>query len=197
MKPAVVFIHGFNKKSEYWNKNEFNKDINIEKIISKKAHTLLIQVDDYLINPKIAVIPIIEQMKLSEQKKWTIVCHSLGILYGLELLNYDIQINGVCLVDPSTLDNTFIEKITNRGWTEIAEYCTTVKYNPSPKIIFHIHLEYREDKQNRLARQIRFFKQFTGKNDKSKIIIHPNKGHMIHYTDAPKIISSILSIVSQ
>jgi len=197
MKPAVVFIHGFNKKSEYWNKNEFNKDINIEKIISKKAYTLLIQVDNYLVDPKMAVIPIIEQMKLCGQKKWTIVCHSLGIIYGLELLNYDMQISGLCLIDPTTLDNIFVEEITNDGWTEIVKYCITAKYNPSPKIIFHIHLDYDDDNQDRFARRIKFFKQFIGKNDKSKIIIHPNKGHMIHYTDAPKIISSILNIISQ
>ena len=196
MKTAVVFIHGFNKKSEYWNKNEFNKDINIEKIISKKTQTLLVQIDDYSINPKTIVTSIINQMKEFGQKKWIIVCHSLGVIYGLEILNHDIQIGGLCIIDPSTPNDKFIEKITSEGRVEMAEHSKNAQYGKPSKTIFHIHFDYDVNKPQRLTKQIKFFSQFTSANDKSKIIIHPNKGHMIHYTDTPKIISSILTMIS-
>lgn len=172
MEPAVIFIHGYNKKLEYWNKNEFGKEINIEKTISKKSYTLLIQIDNFEINPAIGIIPIIEQMKLVKNKNWIIVCHSLGEIYIKELID----------------DN----------WMDIANYCSTEKYNPSSKIIFHTHFDYNQNDVNNVDyfnRQIKFYGKFINKNNKSKIIIHPNKGHMIHYTDSPKIINSISDLI--
>ena len=89
---GVIFIHGFNKTPDTWNKTESGKDILIEKLVSKKAHTLLVHIDDYDSNPSETVVPIIDQIKLVGLKKWTVVCHSLGVIYGLELLKSDIPI---------------------------------------------------------------------------------------------------------
>ena len=198
MEPAVIFIHGYNKKLEYWNKNEFGKEINIEKTISKKSYTLLIQIDNFEINPAIGIIPIIEQMKLVKNKNWIIVCHSLGVIYGLELLKHDIKIVGMCLIDPTSLDEIYIKELIDDNWMDIANYCSTEKYNPSSKIIFHTHFDYNQNDVNNVDyfnRQIKFYGKFINKNNKSKIIIHPNKGHMIHYTDSPKIINSISDLI--
>ena len=199
MKHAVCFIHGFNKTPDTWNQTEAGKNINIEKIISgkEKVKTLLVRIDNFKISPQILVTQLVEQMK-SEPNKWTIVCHSLGVVYGLELLNHDITINGFCLVDPTSLNEEYIREITDSSWEEGATYCLNnfvKKVDYPAKIIFHIHLDYDIQDQIYFCHQIQYYKQFVGKNTKSKIIVHPGKGHMIHYTDTAKIIESILSLL--
>lgn len=198
MKPAVVFIHGFGKSSTTWNLTEFNKNINIEKLIAAKARTLLVQIDDYQADPAITVIPIVEKMK-AENNKWTIVCHSIGVIYGLELLNHGLTISGFCLIDPSTPTESFVQEEIEDGYINIGTYCRSnfleKKLQIEPKIVFHVHLDYDPTDLDDFADGVEFYKQFVGKNDKSKIIIHPGKGHMIHYTDGPKIVNSILSLL--
>ena len=70
-----------------------------------------------------------------------------------------------------------------------------MKSDSSTKIVFHIHLEYDENNLSKLSGQVKFYKQFDTKNSRSKNVIYPNKGRMIHYADVPKIVDSILSIL--
>lgn len=190
---AVAFIHGYNKTPNTWNTTEFGKNINIETMIATKAETLLIAID-FDADPKQAIIPILTEMK-SKNKKWIIVCHSLGVVYGLELLNYDINIHAVCLIDPTPLDDIYIKEslITH---SHISKYCSNLgKIDYPAKIIFHIHLDYNSDELHILKQKTEFYKNLIGKNNRSAMFIHPGKGHMIHYTASPKIIESIMSLI--
>ena len=193
---GVIFIHGFNKTPDTWNKTESGKDILIEKLVSKKAHTLLVHIDDYDSNPSETVVPIIDQIKLVGLKKWTVVCHSLGVIYGLELLKSDIPITGVCLIDPTVPDAKFISKLEKEGRHVLKSYCKDhTQLDFPPKIIFHIHFDYDMRKPEKLSRKVQYYNGLTTKNDKSEIIIHMNKGHMLHYTDGPKIVNSIMNLI--
>lgn len=202
-KNGVIFIHGLDKKAEQWNVSEFDKNINIEKTIGMKYETILIQLDDFKINPDEICAFIIKQTESSlnsKNKIWTIVCHSLAALYALQLLKYDeIKINGIVLVDPTPLDDLYTDYLRKKGWDDLANYIDTENIKPrkppSPKIKFHVHLDYNFSNINKFNNQIEFYSRYANPNSKSKIIIHPNKGHMIHYTDGPKIIESILSIL--
>lgn len=184
---GIIFIHGFNKTSNDFNKTEQGKDINIEKQIGKRNHTILIQIDNYM-DVDTNMKNIIEKLKKYNVKEWILVCHSLAIIYCLQLLKYNI-FSGVCLIDPTVLDDISIKEYN----INMDNY---IKVNDiSTKIVFHIHLNYDEKDLEYFSRQVKYYSKFIGKNDKSKMIIHPNKSHMLHYTDSPKILRSILDLI--
>jgi hypothetical protein len=193
---GVVFIHGYGKSSDTWNISEYGKVIGIENSIRVVMDTITITVDDYTSSPALITSSIIHKMENS-QNKWIIVCHSLGVIHGFELLKHSRNIAGICLIDPTPLDEIYINVCRDRGWNDIADYCSNNKVSIHPSIRVSIHFDYNENIPENLARQVKYYKPLIGPNDKSKIIIHPGKGHMIHYTDAPKIIASIMSIVNR
>ena len=194
MKSAVIFIHGNNKNSSTWNITEFGKVINIEKTISKQCRTMMLQLDDYTESPDIIVQPFLEEMK---QYKWIIVCHSLGIIYYYELVKH-LTVIGVCFIDCTNLEK-YLKSHIDKNWN-IIEYLKNTNLNitnlniPS-KIVFHIHCNYNYDKIEEFNDKLLYFTSFSRKNNKSMLIIHPNKGHMIHYTDSSKIINSIMILL--
>jgi len=184
-KPGVIFIHGLNKSANNWNISEFNKSINIEQQLVKKAHTILIQIDDYNNYP---ITSILNEMNKYKVKSWTVVCHSLGVVYGLHLLDHGIT--RICLIDPTVLDDVYFEELKTREWYNLLDLCKTeIKLNT--KMIFHIHLDYDDEFDDK----VKYYKKFIKVNDKSKMFIHPDKGHMIHYTDSQKIINSIMDLI--
>lgn len=168
LSQAVVFIHGRGKQSNTWNISEFGKAINIELTIAKKVKTLLIQVDDFSCHPLDIISSLLDEMK---NYRWIVVCHSLGIIYCYELLKH-LTISGICLVDCTDLSDYRNKIITTES--TLINYLETVEWNIPNRVICHVHFNY----------------------EKSKIMIHPNKSHMLHYTDAPKIIDSIMLLLS-
>lgn len=184
---AVVFIHGNHKKADSWNVTESGKIINIEKSI-KKVKTFLIQIDDFTV-PPVGLISLIKDEMTSY--RWIIVCHSLGIIHCYEFTKH-LNIAGICFIDCTPLDNVFLQKLENLS---LIEYIKGMKWNLSPRIICHVHLDYNNVNMEQFNRKIEYLTPFIRKNDKSKIIIHPDKGHMIHYTDGPKIIDSINQLI--
>jgi hypothetical protein len=194
MKYGVVFIHGLNKTPETWNRTEFGKEIDVEQTIRNKADTILVSVPDYTISPKEVMGPIVEQIR-ANPKKWIIVCHSLGVIHGNELLKHNLHIVGMVIIDPTPLNTEYLDLIRDRGWNDIVDYCTHELVTPAPSIELSIHLNYDEELPDAFARHIGYYRRFVGANDRSKIVIHPGKGHMIHYTDAPKIIRAITDML--
>lgn len=193
---GVVFIHGYGKSSDTWNVSEHGKVIDIENSIRNRMDTITITINDYTISPVIAMSSVFHRMKISSNK-WIIVCHSLGVIHGFELLKYPLNIVGICLIDPTPIDEIYINSCRERGWNDIADYCSNHKISILPSIRVSIHLDYNQNIPENLERQVKYYKPLVGPNDKSKFIIHPGKGHMIHYTDTPKIIASIMSIVDR
>lgn len=194
----VIFIHGLGKNSNQWNITEHGKNINIEKIVASKSSTLMYDIKDFTEDPQLIINDIIEKIK-SIKGGWIIVCHSLGAIYSLGLLVHDISIIGFVLIDPTPFDTKYIEIIQERGWIKVVNYFnnTTFSPSPSPKIRFNIHLNYEIDQSELFNRQVEYYTKFSNKNSKSKIILHPEKSHMLHYTDAPKIIESILEMTKK
>lgn len=184
-KSGVILIHGLNKSCDTWNITEFGKSINIEQQLAKKAHTILIQIDDY---NNYHITNILNEMDKYKVKSWIVVCHSLAIVYGLHLLNHGIT--RVCLIDPTVLDDIYFEELKKREWFNLLDLCE-IDIKLSAKVIYHIHLDY----DDKFDDKVNFYKKFIKQNDKSKMFVHPDKGHMIHYTDSQKIINSIMDLI--
>ena len=203
---SVIFIHGNHKKATSWNVTDFGKVINIEATIKKKNRTLLIQVDDFTVSPSKLVRSFVESMK---DQQWIIVCHSLGIVYCYEFVKH-LKIVGICFIDCTPLDETFLKKLScnidntcdelnsvapsSSSRDELLyDYIKNIRWDLSPKIICHVHINYQSDEK--FDRKVKYFSSITRKNDKSKMMIHPGKGHMIHYNDSAKIIDSITQLI--
>jgi hypothetical protein len=75
-------------------------------------------------------------------------------------------------------------------------YLSNVSWNIPNKVVCHAHLNHQIDKVCEFNGCIKYFTPFTRKNDKSKIMIHPDKGHILHWYDAPKIIESIMLLLN-
>lgn len=186
---AVLFIHGKGKKAETWNVSEFGKKICIEESLKKSVHTMMLQIDDFTVLPSRLVDKKIGDMR---RHRWTIVSHSLGVMYIFELLGRDIIIDGFCLIDPTPFTSKYIETMKT---IEISDWIKEqLIIDIAPKIIFHVHISYPSPS---FEEKIDSYSKFTRKNDKSKVILHNGKGHMIHYTDAPKIIDSINDLLKK
>lgn len=185
---GVVFIHGNHKTIETWNLSEFGKKIDIEVSIRKRTETVMIQVDDFLLGPEDTVKSLLPSMM---NRRWVIVCHSLGIVYCYELLKH-LTITGICFIDCTDLE-AFGKELADKPPCPLQDYLKEVKWNLSTKIVCHVHLNFpSEDFEQRVD----YFSGWTRKNEKSKMIIHPRKGHMIHYTDSQTIIFSIMELLS-
>jgi len=188
---AILFIHGKGKKSETWNTTESGKIIDIEKSLSKNVHTMLLQVDDFTIIPSKLIDQIIDDMRFY---RWIIITHSLGVVHAFELLGRQIMIDGLCFIDPTAFTGRYIDSIKQ---FEIAEWIKEqLIIEVTPRIVFHIHINYQSGREEDLFQEkIIEYSKFTHKNDKSRVIVHYNKSHMIHYTDAPKIIDSLKDLL--
>ena len=180
MQSAVVFIHGKGKHKSHWNVTEFGKVTNIENTISKSAKTFLLQVDNFDLHPKEVIEPFISEM---EKYKCVIVCHSLAIVYAWEILKC-IPVIGLCLIDTTALD------IYSKNET-VPNYIKEIVWNIPNKLVVHVHLNYTLDKLTDFDEQVSYYTPFIRKNEKSNMMIHPYKSHMLHYSDSPKIIESI------
>ncbi|CAK7995064.1 Hypothetical protein POVR1_LOCUS582 [uncultured virus] len=187
---GVVFIHGNHKKAETWNVTESGKVIGIETLVTKKNFTMLMQIDDFNVPPLKIVQPLVAEM---ESRRWVIVCHSLGIIYCHELMKH-LKVIGLCLIDPTPLDEVFQKKIAESS--HLLSYIQEIKLKIPAKVVCHLHLNYDPNDVDQFNRKIEYFTPLTRANQRSKMIVHPNKGHMIHYTDTPKIVESINNLLS-
>jgi len=191
---AVIFLHGNHKKADHWNMTEFGKSINIESIIGKRVKTFLIQIDDFTKHPLGALSGRLDEMK---RYKCVVVCHSLGVLHCYELLKHLVVI-GICFLDCTALP-VYLEEIRateDPVCDHLISYIQDMVWNIPSSIICHVHFNYEWSNAAYFDHQIAYYTPLTRKNDKSKIVVHPNKSHMIHYTDAPKIIHSILTLLN-
>lgn len=189
-KYHVVFFHGVGKTNTSWNESDSGKKIGVETSIATRAHTTLIQVDDFNTPPSVVVAPVIESIGGCDRKV-IIVCHSLGIIHTLELLKHKLPVVGVCIIDPPPLDDRFIQVMDTRGWDNIVQWIQEYTFYPTTSICFSVHLDYDGSNQEQFARKVEYYKPLIGANDRSKMVIHPNKGHMIHWTATAKIVRAV------
>lgn len=192
---GVLFLHGLGKNSSQWNVTEFDKTIDIEKsVATTKIKTVLYDLPDFSRDPRAIIEEIADYIdSIGESKRlWTIVAHSLGAMYALGLIGF-IKVSGLVLIDPTVFDVGYIDDLRKRDWPLVVDYLSSSDFEPFPKTRYHVHLNY--DDAEKFERKMRYYSKFTTKNHRSKIIVHPDSSHMIHYTDAPKIIDSIQIII--
>jgi len=196
-KNTVVFIHGFQKDTYSWNYNSKNKPILIEETLAKSNNTVLIQMnqEDYMMTTTEASNKIYEQLTDYLNTKITLVTHSLGSFYALKLAElYPNTFKKLLLIDPTIKTPEYFEYISSQPLdnNKLKNYHDLpTGLTLSPKIIVRIHFDYNPD----IIHKIPYYNKMTNKNTKSRLILHDNIGHMIHWKIPHVIIDSINEMI--
>ena len=209
-KKAVLFIHGRGGNPGQWNASDTGRTTNIEKSIAATGvKTLCVDIPDFNDDPEGTldrIFTLTETIDALETcpREWILVGHSLGAIYALALSFLPrklTNIKAVVLVDPTPFDCDYIDKLHDRGWKNLAGYVNrlfreTGDPDISPKIRFHVHLDFTTTFSSKgvadFFRKVEFYTRYTKPNVKSRLQIHPDKGHMLLHSDAPKILNSVL-----
>lgn len=201
-KNTIIFIHGFKKDIASWNFDSKNKHIQIEESLSKKANTISIQFteDDYCKPCSEICKNIMSMIKELKLGKIIIVAHSIGACYALKLAELDPVLFGkLLLIDPCIKTPHYYEYLKSKSESEnhIEEHQLThfedlpSDTNIIPKVIIRIHFDYCDNS----ILDIPYFTKLTNKNMKSRLILHNDIGHMIHWKIPHVIIDSINELI--
>ena len=219
IKSCVIFIHGFGKSSEDWSKMNLDKNLrNQILLITFNNETYLDSFDKVSHD----IINYVIEKKL--YSSWIIIGHSIGSFYAQTIAKlYPKNIIGLILIDSSYKTSEYYnilkQKINNDDKSEIIQnWLNNWDQVPDPNelrskiiVICHINviadgkklnkyivrefngneLVYYKNLQNRLL----YFKQLTNKNNKSLLIAHIDKSHMLHHECSNQIIQSIKSLI--
>lgn len=209
-KSTILFIHGFGKNHNDWNETKTGKQILIEKTLNKICNTILVDIeeDDYgketlLIAEEIFLgIP-----EILLKTKITVVCHSYGAFYGLNLCEINPDIFGrLVLIDPTVKNDDYFnklrlaeEKVSDESSVEFCKFknfdTLPTGFNIKNSVIIRIHLNVDTSKSpEKVFNKMIHLEKLTKKNTKSRLIVHCNVSHMLHYIIGPTIINSIKEI---
>ncbi len=199
-KKTILFIHGFNKDANTWNVTENGKPINIEINCRKYANTILLQLvkEDYLVPIEDIVHQTNEQIISSNINitNCTIVTHSNGSFYGIALSKINKIFSKLMLIAPTIKTDayySYLENLYNEDNTDISIKYKLDNFNKfdstisDQKTVVRIHFEQLD--------KIPILSKMVNKNVKSRLFIHYNSPHMIHYQKADLIIDSIKEII--
>jgi pimeloyl-ACP methyl ester carboxylesterase len=199
-KKSVLFIHGFNKKGDQWNITEFGKEIGIESHIRKTHNTILLSLDDkdYLTPISDVSIEIYENIKHLSNTKFICVTHSYGAIFATYMaIKYPTLFHSIIMLDPTIKTNNLLKYFKSLEYNEKTQYKIDnfdklPNYLEIPKnIIIKIHLNIDDNTDiNKIIKYDALIKL----NMKSRLMIHANIGHMIHYKIPHIIIDTIKSI---
>ena len=194
-KVGMMFIHGYNSSPETWQVNGSGQALPYQSEFSKNHLVVNAYIPDYAQPDQELILPLLKIIQSNEVSSWIIVTHSLGIRLGLALGRVKgLPIKALIGLDPTSLDEFYQEVMVSRGWNK--KIISSHDLLPA-RIIVRIHLGCSNDNLGALQRPIQYYGRFVGANLKSVLQIHPNKGHMIHWTDCPKIMESIHQVISQ
>lgn len=171
MPKGVIFIPGRNQS--------FNSFRFVVEPIQKMVPIVSISISDF--NNLIIEKP-------DSKIDWVIVAHSLGVVPALLLKS--LKIKGLCLIDPTPLDQEYLEKILERKWFNLADQINQINIKAEK---YPVHLHFDPDKN--LTRKIQYYKKLVQTHQISKMIIYPDAGHMIHLKHPDKIIQSIRELL--
>ncbi len=100
------------------------------------------------------------------------------------------------MVDPTPLDEEYLNKLESSSPNSpLSQYLKQTTFSINNQIPIRIHLSYLEIEETKFKRQVAYYKSYANKNTRSVLILHPDRGHMIHYKDSGKIIASILELL--
>jgi pimeloyl-ACP methyl ester carboxylesterase len=202
-KISVIFIHGYTKSYTDWNETAHHKEIGIESHIRKIRNTILVDLseEDY-VRPVIDVVnEIYNQISEFLKTKIVCVCHSYGSFFGMQMaISYPKLLYGLILLDPSlkipgyleylkTCDPTPTTSYKINHWDDLPDHL-----NVPQDLIAWTHLNFTSDDLLRQVEKITALDKLTKKNTKSKLMLHVDVSHMIHYKIPHVIIDSIKNI---
>lgn len=199
-KKSVLFIHGYNKKGEQWNITEFGKEIGIESHIRKTHNTILVTLDDkdYLSCISDVSLEIYENIKHLNNTKFICVTHSYGAIFATDMaIKYPNLFYSIIMLDPTIKSDDLLKYYKSLEYNEknqfkIDNFEKLPNYLEIPRnIIIKIHLNI--DNNTDISTIIKYDAS-TKLNMKSRLMIHANIGHMIHYKIPHVVIDTIKSI---
>jgi pimeloyl-ACP methyl ester carboxylesterase len=212
-KKTVIFIQGFLKSANDFNMRESGTKISIEDRISNKYNTIRMEFDpnDYMRPISDITDDIIREIKNLMETEILIVSHSRGSFNALDLAKTNPKVfNKLLLIDP-TIKNSSYKQELSKGINNIEKSIVDIIHeymlktfdslpevtDLKPNIIIQTYINFNTQLMSHpeyyltLANKIKLLNKITNKNTKSKIIIQPDIGHMIHYFIPDKIINSI------
>lgn len=195
-KHTIIFIHGYNKNAINWNISETGKELNIEHAIAKVANTVLISMDsnDY----KNSITSNSEQIYLYLHEtslittKLTCVGHSFGCFNCLRLAElYPNAFERLLLIDPTVKSEPYYAYLKETNSVDKLNYWDDIPdmQHLKNKVIVRVHLNVLEG-----IAHLQELSVLTNKNIKSRLMVHYNVGHMIHYKIPEVIFDSIKEI---
>lgn len=197
-KKTVIFIHGFGKRLDDWNITKSGKHIGIEEQIRKFSNTVLVQIEDNDYKQPISIVAAMIYQALNDLTKTniTVVGHSYGTLYALWLAE-NHNIDRILLIEPVIKSPIFLEYLQSKAKDKDFESIEAYKvrnYDTMPtgenlknRVTVRIHIRV-EDKP---IPNLPILNSLTNKNVKSRLIIHYQASHMIHYELSSTIVDSI------
>lgn len=205
-KKTVLFIHGFGKTGDQWNITEHNKEINIESHIRKTHNTILITLDD---NDYIRPISDVSQEIYSSMinfLKTKIICitHSYGSFFAMSMsIQYNTLFESIIMLDPTIKTEMYLQYLKTLEYNKINQFkidnfdIIYPNHLDIPKNVIvkiHLNLDSNNDSKIDLIKKLSELDKITKQNMKSRLIIHMDVSHMIHYKIPHVVIDSIKNI---
>lgn len=188
-KKTIIFFPGYRKTGI-----DFNE---IEPHLSKTHNTVLVTIRNYCCSIHDLVIELYDNVKELANTKLILVSHSYGSFYAIDFVNSYQKLNTVLvMLEPCLKADYFLAYLKSLPTEEvnsykIANFDSYPDHNMIPKqCIVKVHLNF--DGNN--LEQIYEINTITKVNMKSRLMIHANVGHMIHYKIPHVIIDTIKSV---
>lgn len=202
-KTTLLFIHGFGKDISSWNTTQSGKSIKFEETLSKTANTILIEFknEDYEKSMSDKINEIYSLITDFLKTQMIIIAHSYGCFYALLLAEkYPKVFNKLLLLDPTVKNNDYLLQLEKaaKGTAEDSIECAKLDRFPSlpsgeglpSQIIVRVHLNITDD-----IKKIVSLNSLTNKNVKSRLTVHYDIGHMIHWSIPNTIIDSVKELI--
>lgn len=200
---AVLFIHGFRKNHDDWDTTEHGKSIGIATQIAKRCTVVCAGLDDsdYCQSTLSVATEMSTQLAepdmFGDDKKVTVVAHSNGCFYAIQLAQLDPNRFGrLLLIDPTLKSEAYRQQLLERvaaDSTDVVSQRKLENFDSLPtsvpnRVVVRIHFNYTEAMSPDRVRQLH---DLVKTNVKSRLIAHYDASHMIHYKMPHVIVDSI------
>lgn len=206
---TVVFVHGFRKSALTWNTTESDKQINVADVIGKNANIILVQLqdEDYLKPVPQTSDEILYRLppnikENSKSRSIILVGHSLGATYVIQLATkWPGHFQRILLLEPVIPGFGYLEKLKEQAAANpqdpvLAAKVTNHDFLPDGlkldnNIMVRIHVNLGSEGQPDLEHLY----QMVNHNARSRLVVHYNIGHMIHYAVPHVVIDAIRELL--
>lgn len=205
-KQSILFIHGFGKNAEHWDTTENNKEINIVKQIVKKnifAEVFCVELDetDYSRSTLDVAKDILNAVReIIEERRCIVVAHSSGSFCAMHLATLaPQQFTKLLLLDPTLSNISYKEHLLKKCKEDENDTVSARKlfyFDQLPsivprQIVTRIHFNYIEG----IGEKVKELYALTKQNTKSRLVLHYDVSHMIHYHLPHVVVDAILELV--